>query len=165
MEIGVVSVKRKIPAVPEQKNICDWHKWSLNHRNFLSEEEIAEVLKVADELAKWSADVYAYAQDEAITHGRVWNGFKLVEGRSNRKYVNEEEVADAAKAAGYEDIYKKSLIGITEMEKLMGKKDFQKILGSLVYKRRAKSPWYRNLIRAHQFKQKPLRRILRRMNK
>lgn len=104
----------------------------------LSEEEIAEVLKVADELAKWSADVYAYAQDEAITHGRVWNGFKLVEGRSNRKYVNEEEVADAAKAAGYEDIYKKSLIGITEMEKMMGKKDFQKILGSLVYKPQGK---------------------------
>ena len=104
----------------------------------LSEEEIAEVLKVADELAKWSADVYAYAQDEAITHGRVWNGFKLVEGRSNRKYVNEEEVADAAKAAGYEDIYKKYLIGITEMEKLMGKKDFQKILGSLVYKPQGK---------------------------
>ena len=104
----------------------------------LSEEEIAEVLKVADELAKWSADVYAYVQDEAITHGRVWNGFKLVEGRSNRKYVNEEEVADAAKAAGYEDIYKKSLIGITEMEKLMGKKDFQKILGSLVYKPQGK---------------------------
>lgn len=95
-------------------------------------------MKVADELAKWSADVYAYAQDEAITHGRVWNGFKLVEGRSNRKYVNEEEVADAAKAAGYEDIYKKSLIGITEMEKLMGKKDFQKILGSLVYKPQGK---------------------------
>lgn len=131
----------------------------------LSEEEIAEVLKVADELAKWSADVYAYAQDEAITHGRVWNGFKLVEGRSNRKYVNEEEVADAAKAAGYEDIYKKSLIGITEMEKLMGKKDFQKILGSLVYKPQGKSPWCRNPIRDHQFKQKPLRRILRRMNK
>lgn len=104
----------------------------------LSEEEIAEVLKVADELAKWSADVYAYAQDEAITHGRVWNGFKLVEGRSNRKYVNEEEVADAAKAAGYEDIYKKYLIGITEMEKLMGKKDFQKILGNLVYKPQGK---------------------------
>ena len=44
----------------------------------------------------------------------------------------------AAKAAGYEDIYKKSLIGITEMEKLMGKKDFQKILGSLVYKPQGK---------------------------
>ena len=44
----------------------------------LSDEEIAEVLKVADELAKWSADVYAYAQDEAVTKGKKWAGFKLV---------------------------------------------------------------------------------------
>lgn len=78
--------------------------------SLLTDEEIAEVLKVADELAKWSADVYAFATDEAITHGKQWAGFKLVEGRSNRKYTDEEEVAEAAKAAGYTDIYKKSLI-------------------------------------------------------
>lgn len=70
MEIGVVSVKRKIPAVQEQKNICDWQQMEFKPPELLSEEEIAEVLKVADELAKWSADVYAYAQDEAITHGK-----------------------------------------------------------------------------------------------
>lgn len=104
----------------------------------LTDEEIAEVLKVADDLAKWSADVYAYAQDEAITHGKLWRGFKLVEGRSNRKYVSEEEAAEAAKAAGYEDIYKQSLIGITEMEKLMGKKQFNEIMGGLVYKPQGK---------------------------
>ena len=100
----------------------------------LTEEEIAEVLAMADELAKWSADVYAYAASQAITHGKQWSGFKLVEGRSNRKYSNEEEVAKAAGAAGYKDIYKQSLIGITEMEKLMGKKKFSEILGTLVYK-------------------------------
>lgn len=100
----------------------------------LTEEEIAEVLAMADELAKWSADVYAYAASQAITHGKQWNGFKLVEGRSNRKYSSEEEVAKAAGAAGYKDIYKQSLIGITEMEKLMGKKKFSEILGTLVYK-------------------------------
>lgn len=104
----------------------------------LSDEEIAEVLKVADELAKWSADVYAFATDEAITHGKKWTGFKLVEGRSNRKYTDEEEVAEAAKAAGYTDIYKKSLVGITEMEKLMGKKKFAEVLGKLVYKPQGK---------------------------
>ena len=104
----------------------------------LSDEEIAEVLKVADELAKWSADVYAFATDEAITHGKKWTGFKLVEGRSNRKYTDEEEVAEAAKAAGYTDIYKKSLVGITEMEKLMGKKKFTEVLGKLVYKPQGK---------------------------
>lgn len=104
----------------------------------LSDEEIAEVLKVADDLAKWAADVYAFATDEAITHGKQWTGFKLVEGRSNRKYTNEEEVAEAAKAAGYTDIYKSTLVGITEMEKLMGKKKFAEVLGKLVYKPQGK---------------------------
>lgn len=100
----------------------------------LTDDEIAEVLKTADELSKWASDVYAYAQDQAIVHHKVWKGFKLVMGKSNRKYTSEEEVAAAASAAGYNDIYKKSLIGITEMERLMGKKEFARILGSLVYK-------------------------------
>ncbi|WP_044294526.1 DUF2800 domain-containing protein [Robinsoniella peoriensis] len=100
----------------------------------LADEEVAKVLKVADELAKWSADVYAYATDEAVTHGKQWTGFKLVEGRSNRKYTDEEAAAETAKAAGYTDIYKSTLVGITEMEKLMGKKKFAEILGTLVYK-------------------------------
>jgi Protein of unknown function (DUF2800). len=104
----------------------------------LSDEEIANVLTLADELAKWASDIYAYAQDEAIIKGKAWSGFKLVEGRSNRKYTSEEGVVEAAKGAGYEDIYKKSLIGITEMERLMGKKKFAEILGTLVYKPQGK---------------------------
>lgn len=104
----------------------------------LSDEEIAEILVKADELARWSADIYAYAQDEAITHGKLWSGFKLVEGRSNRKYTSEDDVAEAAKAAGYTDIYKSSLLGITEMEKLLGKKKFNDVLGTLVYKPQGK---------------------------
>lgn len=104
----------------------------------LSEEELAEVLKVSDELSKWASDVYAYAQEQAIVHGKEWSGFKLVEGRSNRKYSSEEEVAEAAMAAGYKDIYKSSLVTITEMERLMGKKEFNTILGHLVYKPQGK---------------------------
>ena len=104
----------------------------------LSDEEIAEVLSKADELSKWAADVYAYAQDEAITHGRQWPGYKIVEGRSVRKYTSEEEVEQAAKAAGYRDIYKHTLIGITEMQRLMGKDNFNTILGDLVYKPKGK---------------------------
>ena len=62
----------------------------------------------------------------------------LVEGRTCRKYTDEEEAAEAAVAAGYTDIYKRSLIGITEMEKLMGKKRFAEVLGKLVYKPQGK---------------------------
>lgn len=104
----------------------------------LSDDEIAEVLKISDELAKWAADIYTFAQDQAIIHGKQWKGYKLVEGRSNRKYSSDDEVAEAAKAAGYTDIYKQSLIGVTEMERLMGKKEFARILGKLVYKPQGK---------------------------
>lgn len=104
----------------------------------LTEDEVAEVLTVADELARWAADIYVYATDEAVTKGKHWAGFKLVEGRSNRKYTDENEVAEAVNAAGYTDIYKKTLIGITEMEKLLGKKKFKEILGELIYKPQGK---------------------------
>ena len=87
---------------------------------------------------KWSADIYAYAQDQAIVHGKQWTGYKLVEGRSNRKYSSDAEVEQAAKAAGYTDIYKQSLIGVTEMERLMGKKEFARVLGQYVYKPQGK---------------------------
>ncbi len=100
----------------------------------MSDKEVAEVLSKADALKKWAEEVYAYAQNEAVTNHKEWPGFKLVLGRSNRKYTDETDVAEAAKKAGYTDIYKQSLIGITEMERLMGKKKFNEILGSYVYK-------------------------------
>lgn len=100
----------------------------------MSDEEIAEVLKKADALKRWAEEIYTYAQNEAVVNHKEWPGFKLVLGRSNRKYTDETDAAEAAKKAGYTDIYKQSLIGITEMEKLMGKKKFNEILGNYVYK-------------------------------
>ena len=70
----------------------------------------------------------------AVNHGKAWPGFKVVEGRSIRKYTDEADVVQAATAAGYKDIYKKTLIGIGEMEKLMGKEQFRSILGQYVTK-------------------------------
>ena len=104
----------------------------------LSDVEIAEIISKADELSKWAADVYAFAQDQAINHDKHWPGYKVVEGRSNRKFTSEEEVIEAAQQAGYKDIFKRSLIGITEMERLMGKDNFNTILGRLVYKPKGK---------------------------
>ena len=53
----------------------------------------------------------------------------FVEGRSVRKYKDEDAVAEAAKAAGYKDIYRHTLITLTEMQKLMGKTKFEEVLG------------------------------------
>ena len=74
----------------------------------------------------------------AALSGKQWRGFKLVEGRSVRKYTDEVAVAKAANAAGYHDIYKKSLISITEMERLMGKQEFSEVLGGYVVKPQGK---------------------------
>ncbi len=100
----------------------------------LSDEEISEVLAAIGDLTSWANEIMAYATDGAVNHGKQWPGFKVVEGRSNRKYSDEEAVAEAAKAAGYRDIYKQSLITITEMEKLMGKPKFTEVLGGLIIK-------------------------------
>lgn len=100
----------------------------------LSDEEVAEVMEKADELSKWASDVMAYAQAEAIENGKHWNGYKLVEGRSTRRFIDEKKVEEAAKGAGYTDIYDKSLITLTAFEKLMGKDTFKEVLGSYVTK-------------------------------
>ena len=104
----------------------------------LTDGEIEDILSRLDDLTKWANEIAAYAQDAAIHHGKQWNGFKLVEGRSIRKYSDESAVVAAATAAGYRDIFKKSLIPITEMEKLMGKKTFTEVLGGLVIKPQGK---------------------------
>lgn len=100
----------------------------------LTDAEIEEVLTVLPDLTKWANEITAYATEAAIHHGKEWNGFKVVEGRSNRKYRDEQLVAEAAKEHGYTDIYRQSLIPMTEMQKLMGKSAFEEILGDLIYK-------------------------------
>lgn len=102
--------------------------------DLLSDEEMADILQKADALKKWAEEVYAFAQKEAIDNHKEWPGYKLVRGKANRKYSNEDEVITAAEAAGFKDIFKTTLIGITDMERLMGKKQFQNVLGNLVYK-------------------------------
>lgn len=74
--------------------------------------------KLSD-LTAWANEIISYAQDAALNHGKQWRGWKVVEGRSVRKYSDEQAVIEAANEAGYHDIFRKSLIPLTEMEKLM----------------------------------------------
>ena len=100
----------------------------------LTDSEIEEVLTILPDLTKWANEITAYATDAAVNHGKEWHGFKVVEGRSVRKYKDENAVAEKAVISGYKDIYRKSLIPMTEMQKLMGKTKFEEILGSLLVK-------------------------------
>lgn len=100
----------------------------------LSDTEIEEILGVLDELSRWAEDIHAYALDAAINHGKQWNGWKVVAGRSMRQYADENAVAAAVADAGYRDIYRKSLIPLGEMERLLGKDKFNELLGGLISK-------------------------------
>lgn len=99
----------------------------------LSIDEVTDVLAKIPELKAWASNVEAWALAQAQA-GTEIPGFKVVAGRSIRKYADETAVAEAAKAAGYSDIWDKRLIGITAMERLMGKKVFTETLGDLVVK-------------------------------
>lgn len=100
----------------------------------LTDAEIADVLAQLPDLKAWAADVEAHALSLAVNQGKTWPGFKLVEGRSIRKYTDENAVAEAALAAGITDIYDRKLKTITALEKQIGKTRFTDILGDLVVK-------------------------------
>lgn len=104
--------------------------------NLLSDEEIGGVLAKGEELEKWVKDVGDYALAQAVDEGKHFNGYKLVEGRSVRKYADDLKVAEALKAAGFDEalLYERKLYGITAMEKIVGKKRFTEILGDLIVK-------------------------------
>lgn len=112
-------------------------KYDFQDAFLLSKEDIAEVLARADQLKAWVTDIETYALEQARDHGERFPGWKLVEGRSNRKYTDEEVVAKTLTGAGYEKdkIYKpQELLGITAMEKVLGKKQFGELLSDLVVK-------------------------------
>ncbi len=98
----------------------------------LEDEEVEAILARVDEFISWANDVKEYAFNAAVA-GKEWTGWKLVEGRSNRKYVSEDAVADAVNGAGF-DPYERKVLGITAMTKLLGKAKFDELLGSLIEK-------------------------------
>ena len=98
----------------------------------LDDTEIAAILEKVDEMISWGNDIKDYALQQAQS-GVHFEGWKIVEGRSNRKYTDEHAVADTVKDAGF-DPYEKKLLGITAMSTLLGKKKFEELLGGLIYK-------------------------------
>ena len=102
----------------------------------LTDEEVGQVLRQADELINWAKQVQDYALKTAIDDNKQWPGMKLVQGRGSRVYADETAIIDTLKEAGMEEdqLYKQSLKPITNMEKMLGKKTFQDLIGHLITK-------------------------------
>ena len=102
----------------------------------LTDEEVEEILSRVDDFVAWASDIKDYALQQAIS-GKEWNGWKLVEGRSNRKYTNETAVAGAVADAGF-DPYERKVLGVTAMQKLLGKSRFEELLAAYIEKPQGK---------------------------
>ena len=102
----------------------------------LTDEDVEDILGKIDDLVSWASDIKEYALAQAIS-GKQWSGFKLVEGRSNRRYVNDAVVAAAVTEAGF-DPYEQKLLGITAMQKMLGKARFDEVLSGLIEKPQGK---------------------------
>lgn len=106
----------------------------------LNDDEIASVLANAPAIQEWLNSVSEYATNEASVNGKIWPGFKLVEGRSLRKWSNEDQVAQILIDNGFseDEMYNMKLKGISEIERLVGKKNFASMLGEVVVKPQGK---------------------------
>lgn len=102
----------------------------------LHDEEIADILGRIDALTAWASDVKEYALQQAVS-GKEWTGWKLVEGRSNRKYTSEAAVAATVEGAGF-DPYERKVLGVTAMQKLLGKTRFEELLAPYIEKPQGK---------------------------
>ena len=125
----------------------------------LDDDEIADILGRLDDLTAWAADVKEYALRQALS-GKKWHGWKLVEGRSNRRYTNETAVAGAVESIGF-DPYEHKVLGVTAMQKLLGKSRFNDLLAAYIEKPQGKPtlvpesdkrPAYQHAQRAEQAK-------------
>ena len=107
-------------------------KYEFEKPAMLNDEEIASILPMIDSIVSWATDIKEFALQQALS-GTVYEGYKVVEGRSNRKYSDETAVARIVQEAGY-DPFEKKLLGVTAMQRQLGKKRFQELLGGLLYK-------------------------------
>lgn len=104
--------------------------------NLINDEEIPAILDKLDNAEKWISAIRKYAEDKALSGEKKWPGYKLVEGRSIRKITDQLAALDTLEKAGYnaEEVTTVKLKGITDLEKTLGKTQFNELLGQYVIK-------------------------------
>ena len=99
--------------------------------NRMTDDEIEAVLPKLDSVIAYAEAVKEYALKKAIEQGRRWTGFKLVESQTKRKITDEIAVGKILTDAGY-DPYTKKLLSISDIQKMVGKSQFDTLVGEYV---------------------------------
>ena len=110
-------------------------QYDFQKQDTMDNNDIAFVLSRVDELVKWASDIKDYALEQAL-QGEEYEGFKVVEGRSNRKWSSEDKVGQILIGEGFKEsiIYTTKLDGISKIESAIGKKEVQRLLGDYIIK-------------------------------
>lgn len=105
------------------------------HPSLLTDEELVDIYDLALSYDKWVKSIKSYILQEML-NGKKLSGLKLVEGRSVRTFTDEKSIIKALKDKGYKksDYIVEKIISITDAEKLLGKAEFEQVLGSFVIK-------------------------------
>ena len=117
-----------------EKNL-EIRKYKFKEANTLTNEEIADILDQAPRIKKWLDKVEAYALTQMLDNGEMIPRYKVVVGRSRRVITDPDEAAKVLEKNGFKDIYTEpELKNITSLEKEVGKKKFEELLGDLIDK-------------------------------
>lgn len=109
-------------------------KMDFKSADLLSDEEVIEILEKRDQFKKWLEAVSLHILNSAI-EGKQWPGYKVVLGRSNRKYSDEIAIGEKLKFKGHTDIYKPAaLLPLGEMEKKLTKPVFKELVEPMLIK-------------------------------
>ncbi len=96
--------------------------------DLLADDDIAGILDRAAMFKNWIGAVEDHALHEAIHNSKKWPGYKIVAGRSNRKYTDEpallKVLTEKAKLDSSKITKPVSLLPITQLEKAIGKEEF-----------------------------------------
>lgn len=108
--------------------------------NKLTPEQLAKYIPRLAALKTWASNLQKFALQQALTGDVKWPGLKLVTGRANRKIVNPGGLLAALELEGIdrelvlEMPRERELMGITALEKVVGKKAFASISEGFVEK-------------------------------
>ena len=103
--------------------------------NTLTDAEIGELLERGKFLVEWYKDLEDYAT-KALFDGKPIEGWKLVAGRSNRTFTDQDAAIAAIIGAGYDEalVYDRKPKTLSQLESMLGKADFARIAGQFVIK-------------------------------
>lgn len=107
----------------------------------LTDDQICQILTASAEIKAWLSDIESHTV-QRLSDGETLPGWKLVEGRSNRKIKEPEALAEKLLNCGVDAarIYKpQELQSLTALEKAVGKARFNELCGEFVYKPQGKA--------------------------